>query len=468
MNYSILKPIVLSLFAIVLLSCSNSDPRIQLVDQFLHAEEEFYQFNGNVLVAEKGKIIYQHSFGYANFDTRAPLNDSSVFELASVSKQFTATAILLLQKDGKLSVGDSLRYFFPELPYHGITIHHLLTHTSGLPDYEELIPYHWDHKKIAFNKDMVALLASQKPAIYFKPGTRWQYSNTGFALLASIVEKVSGKSYNDFLLERIFQPLRMTHTRVYNSRRRGEVIPNYAYGFVWSDSLSRFMLPDSLKSFSYVYYMDGIVGDGTVNSTTGDLLKWDRAWRNATLLDTGTINSQLQYPHALADTASNMYYGYGVMVSKDTFGSLIQHSGGWPGYSTQLARYTDDDLTIIILSNNQSVSSGILLGLSHILHGRQVQMPAQLKVIPYDSTSLKHFSGSYKLRSTKFKLKTGPDHIQQVINPWVSRKLYPASADKLFAIDRLDFQIEHKKDGEKDRYYRTFYGVREELERTDR
>ena len=280
------------LLVILLIGCKSKNENQTTstgLDEYLSGQAKHYRFNGNVLVAENGKIIFQKSYGFADFDTKRLLNDSSVFELASVSKQFTATGILLLKDKGKLKLTDSLRQYFPELPYSGITIWHMLTHTSGLPDYEEAMNEKWDRKKIAFNNDMIAFLAKEKLPVLFAPGTKWTYSNTAYAILASIVEKVSGQTFADFLAANIFQPLDMKHSRIYNTRRSlKDTIANYAYGFVYNDSLKKYFIPDSVADLKFVIYLDGIQGDGCVNSTTDDLLKWDRAVKNHTLLKNET------------------------------------------------------------------------------------------------------------------------------------------------------------------------------------
>ncbi len=408
----------------VFFACSKeSDQRIPSLDQFLQSQAQFNKFNGNVLVAEKGKVIFQKSFGYANFDTKELLNDTSVFELASVSKQFTAMGILMLKKEGKLSLNDSLRKFFPELPYHNITIHQMLTHISGLPDYMEAMDPKWDHKKISFNGDMISFLAKEKPALYFKPSTKWEYSNTAYAILASIIEKVSGQSYNDFLTKNIFGPLKMTHTRVYNTRRSGERLTNYAYGYTWSDSLSRYVLPDSLKNMDVVYYLDGIEGDGTINSTTGDLLKWDIALTNKTILDEGSIK-EMRKEQSLVDTVGKAYYGYGVMLAKNDFGRVIQHSGGWPGYHTMLAHYPETDRTIIVLSNNESNSGAIVNSIVNILFGKPVEAAYEHKAIAFDSIALQPFGGSYTFKNRDFELVLKKDHVAQIFKGGQPRKVF--------------------------------------------
>ena len=160
----------------------NAQDNIKQIDSLLTASYKEQKLNGNILIAEKGTIIYQKSFGKANETTGQDLNAESVFELASVSKQFTAMGIMLLKQQGKLSYDDSLRKFIPELPYYNITIRQLLHHTSGLPDYIDLFIKNWDTTKIATNKDMIEQLAKYKPPVLFAPGEKWEYSNTGYAL----------------------------------------------------------------------------------------------------------------------------------------------------------------------------------------------------------------------------------------------------------------------------------------------
>ncbi len=388
------KNLSLVFAALILFACnSNKETKntATQLDEYLTAQSTHYRFNGNVLVAENGKIVFQKSYGYADFDTRRMLNDSSVFELASVSKQFTATAILLLKDKGKLKLTDSLRQYFPELPYAGISIYQMLTHTSGLPDYEEAMNKKWDHSKIAFNNDMITFLSKEKLPVLFAPGTKWTYSNTAYALLASIVEKVSAQSFSEFMAQNIFQPLQMNHTRIYNTRRSlKDTIANYGYGFVYNDSLKKHLMPDSVADLKFVIYLDGIQGDGVVNSTTADLLKWDRSVKNHTLLSEATQNEMLK-EQAMVDTAKKSHYGFGVFMEKTDLGYVISHSGGWPGYTTYLARNVDKDQTFIVLSNNSSPSPAISTALQHILNGKPIVMPYQHKEITMDSVIMQQF-----------------------------------------------------------------------------
>ena len=329
-----------------------ANPLAMSIDSVVRSVADTATFNGNVLVSKGGKIIYQKSFGYANFDTKALLNDSSVFELASVSKQFTAMCIMILQERGKLNYSDDVRKYIPELPYQGMTIRHLLTHTSGIPDYMDLFSKDWNLSDIAFNKDVIELLAKKKPAILFKPGEKWEYSNTAFVLLASLIERVSGMAFGEFLAQNIFTPLDMQHSRTYNTRRsKREIIPNYAYGFVYHDSLKRFILPDSVKELSFVITLDGIQGDGIVNTTTGDLFKWDQALYTEKLVKHATLEEAFTPSKLNNDSIAR--YGFGWGISGDSVsGKIVSHGGGWPGYNTFIVRYLDKNNCIIVLSNN--------------------------------------------------------------------------------------------------------------------
>lgn len=449
-NSSCMKRLFPVLF-ILLLGCDQEEktnPAVHQLDEYLKGMQKHFRFNGNVLVAEKGNIVLQRSYGYANYDDQRSLNDSSVFELASVSKQFTATGILLLKDRGQLQLSDSLRKYFPELPYHGITIQHMLTHTSGLPDYFWPLVEKWDRKKIAFNEDVIAFLAKEKMPLQFEPGKKWEYSNTAYMILASIIEKVSGQSFAVFMAKNIFHPLGMSHSLIYNTRRSlKDTLPNYAYGYAYHDSLKKYILPDSLPDWSFVIYMDGMQGDGTVNSTTGDLLKWDRAVKNHALLQEATQKEMLK-GQSIVDTTKNSTYGYGVFMEKNDFGNIVSHGGGWPGYNTFLARNIEKDQTYIILSNNNSPSSGIANALQHIMAGKQVETPYEHKAIVSDSASLAVFTGDYDALS-KIKIVQKGSRLFRVTPSGNEVELRQESPTKFFYNDESNRQIEFELDSNK-------------------
>jgi CubicO group peptidase (beta-lactamase class C family) len=310
------------------------------------------KFNGNVLIAENGKAIYQKSFGLANEETKENLNSNSIFELQSISKQFTAMAIVLLKEQGKLNYSDDINKYFPDLNfYKNVTIKNLLNHTNGLPDFynEPLINY-FDKAKIATNKDVVELLIREHPAIVFEPNTAYQYNQTGYALLSLIIEKISHKAYADFLASNIFKPLGMKNTFVYNRRQTPLKINNYAYGYI-ADSLNRYVLPDLVAGSKSVVYLDGIIGGRGINSTTSDLLLWDRALKSNTLISKAALN-EIYSPAILNDTKKSEYgFGWKLEYSQ-VYGEIVRHSGSNIGHANWIERHLNNDKTIIILQNH--------------------------------------------------------------------------------------------------------------------
>lgn len=437
-----MKKIFLLLLLFPVIATAQQD-HAQLISRFMKGQHDYFRFNGNVLVAENGKIIYQDALGYADYNTRRMLNNNSVFELASLSKQFTAMGIMICKEKGLLNYDDKVIKFFPLFPYSNITIRQLLTHTSGLPGYEEQFEKNWDHTQIATNKYIPILLAQQHDTLFFAPGTKWKYSNTGYTMLASIIERVSGMSFTDFMKKNIFKPLGMEHTFIYNTRRSLKKIPdNYALGFVYSDSLHRYILPDSLPKFDYVYYLDGIVGDGCVNSTTGDLFKWDRALYGNKLVSKAVLDEMLSplVPTSPRDTTN--FYGFGVMVQPHTDkGKVISHSGGWPGYITYFSRFIDSNQTIIILSNNESSAPQFNAGIQNILANEPLLMPYEHKAINIDTALLDRYAGKYSAFLTlTFIKKNGKLYRHR--QGTADIELKPESNTKFFYDDGTDRQIE--------------------------
>ncbi|MCT3762157.1 serine hydrolase domain-containing protein [Elizabethkingia anophelis] len=415
-----MKKVIILFIAVSSFVYGQKEKKLDSLFTSLYAAKEF---NGNVLVAEKGKVIYEKSFGLANEKTKQKLDKNTVFELASVSKQFTAMGIVQLEKEGKLSYNDPLTKYFPELSfYKPITIDNLLYHTSGLPDYMSLFDKNWDKKKFATNKDIVEMLAKYKPELLFVPGDKYEYSNTGYALLGLIIEKVSKQSYGDYLNKKIFKPLGMANTRVYRSRYKPEKISNYALGYV-VDSLGNKKLLDDLGKEYYTYYLDGIVGDGMVNSTTGDLLKWDRALYGDKLVN--QKDKDLIFSSIVTKDNKDTRYGYGWAIdTKYPFGKIANHSGGWAGYITFIERDLDYDKTIIILQNNDSeAASSPVKQLRNILY--------DIKPIKVDLATLQKYSGKYTKKNSKtFEVFFENNKLYVPLNPQVKLELEAISTNK--------------------------------------
>ncbi|RST59993.1 class A beta-lactamase-related serine hydrolase [Siminovitchia terrae] len=308
--------------------------------------------NGTVLVAKKGEILYEGAFGDADLSTNRPLTSRSVFNLASVSKPITATAILLLVQEGKLSLDDYLNKWIPDLPYEGITIRHLLNHTNGLPDYLDLFEVYWDKAKIADNDDLLRYLIKYKPERLFAPNERVEYSNTGYILLAIIVERITDMDFSDFLQENIFKPLKMTRTQAIGVRKENIEIDDYAYGYVYDVYAGEYILADDFEESKMVTYLDGMLGDGGIQSTVRDLYLYERALSSGNLINDELLKEA--YKPAVTETETPFKYGFGWILEDDKEkGQIIWHSGGWPGYVTHLKRFIDHDIVVIVLRNKE-------------------------------------------------------------------------------------------------------------------
>lgn len=382
--------IIFCFLTISILQTAVSQVNVEALDTYLGSLYENGKFNGNVLLADRGQIVYQKSFGIANQTTKEKLSLNHVFETASVSKQFTAMAILILKDKKKLSLDDEISKYIPEMKnYPPINIKNLLHHTSGLPDYLKLDSL-FDKSKMNNNKDVIDIYAKYTPNLDFLPNTQHLYSNTNYVLLASIIEKVSKQSFGDFLQNEIFIPLEMKNTLVYRRRYQPRQVENYAYGYIFSTSENRYILPDSLAQYRKVIYFDGIQGDGVVNSTLGDLLKWDRALYTDKLATKESL-AEMFTPTPLSND-SYYQYGYGWRIHKNSqFGKVVSHSGGWPGYNAYIERHLDNDKTIIILSNTNTSFQPY-----NVLQRTLYHLPIPYEII-IDKNVLKRYIGEYEL-----------------------------------------------------------------------
>jgi CubicO group peptidase (beta-lactamase class C family) len=330
----------------------NADKRIDAVMQQLHKTRGF---NGNVLVAKHGKIIYENAIGWADYLHRDSLKIGSQFELASVTKTMTSTAILLLMERGKLKLDDDVKKFFPDFPYDGVTIRLLLTHRSGMMNYVYFTDglyrsQHWDQRKGLSNKDEMALIAQYKPRPFNKPDKRFLYNNSNFMVLGSIIEKITGQSYADFMKENVFKPAGMEHTAVY-SKAVYDKIPVDVVGHDrgrWKYSVAQ-------------NFLDGPVGDKGIYSTVGDLYIFDRALRNGRLLKQATMDSA--YVPRNPVIHGHFSYGYGWRIFEAPGQQVIYHTGWWHGFRHIYLRDIKDDITIVLLTN---LSNGSLLKLDDL------------------------------------------------------------------------------------------------------
>lgn len=336
---------------IFLIGCGGKEKEIKSFSEKIDSlMATIPDFSGTILIADNGKSIYHKAFGFANRETNQKMDTTSVFELASVSKQFTSMLIAMLRGENKLDFDDTIEKYLPGLPYPGITIRHLLNHTSGLPDYQKLMDEQWDKTKVATNDDIIAYLKKFHPPSLFQPGDKYLYSNTGYVLLGSIVEKASGEEFIAFCNKRIFGPFAMTSTNIRNKSQK-ELMTNFARGYILVPKKKRYVLADSFPSSNYTIWLGGRKGPGRVSSTTSDLLKWDQALYTEKAVTKKTLDEIFAPAKLNSDSLSN--YGFGWMLRKDSLlGNIVFHTGDNPGYKTEIIRYIDKKKTLIVLCNN--------------------------------------------------------------------------------------------------------------------
>ncbi|HMM12167.1 MAG TPA: serine hydrolase domain-containing protein [Bacteroidales bacterium] len=303
--------------------------------------------NGVVLYAEKGRVVYEKAFGY-EFPQRKknPLHLGSRFELASVSKMFTATAVLMLVEQRLVDLDADIRQYISEWPYAGVTVRHLLTHRSGLPRYEYVADEFWaDKEKPLTNEKMIRLFVNHQPQPYFAPGKGFNYCNTNYALLASIVERVSGLPFDVFMRERIFNPARMYNAGIYRMPSeeqlmefRTDVVPGYD---VRRRGLER--VPED--------YLNGVMGDKIMHATARDLYQFHMALENGLLLRDETLREAYSPGSPRRRFSDNYGFGWRIKASAD---STVYHYGWWKGFRSYFLRDLKNDRVMIVLTNKSA------------------------------------------------------------------------------------------------------------------
>lgn len=339
--------------------------KAEKIDEFMKYCHSNGLFNGTVLVAENGTLIYINAFGFADFETKRELQVTSPFYLASVSKQFTAMAIMILKERGKLNYEDKLSKFFPQFPSYAsqVTIHHLMTHTSGIANHYRLGTYKAD----LTNREVLEILVKQDTLDFF-PGEKYSYSNGGYVLLAMIVATASRQPFHKFMKENIFEPLQMNHSLVYDESK--PKIRERAVGFNMYGEKSDYELLTS--------------GAGGIYSNIEDLFKWDRALYTEKLVKASTLAEAYQPFILKNDSTSN--YGYGWSISEDETGKTVAHTGRLSGFRTYIERHLKKQNTIAFLTNqgNATALLGIQKGLRNILLGQDFELPKkQIQVTMY-------------------------------------------------------------------------------------
>ncbi|MFK7922314.1 MAG: serine hydrolase domain-containing protein [Bacteroidia bacterium] len=304
-----------------------------------------HDFSGTVLIAENGQIVHQGAYGYANTRKREPLNIHSTFQLASVSKPITAIAALLLYEDGSLQLDEPVKTYLPEFPYANINVRHLLEHRSGLCRYMGLGQDYWNKHYFLSNQKVVDLLVEHPMRLRFRPGRKFQYNNTNYALLAAIIERLSGQSFSEFVDMRVFKPLGMQNSAAYNLMEKGKV-SGRAQGYIKGRRSYQAAEGD---------YLDGVLGDKGVYSNVTDLYTLDQALYEGRLLKAETVKMMFE---ATASFQRGRNYALGWRLKK-WLPQVAYHFGWWRGFRTCFIRDMEAKRTIIILSNRVNAKKPI-------------------------------------------------------------------------------------------------------------
>ena len=314
------------------------------VDEYIRAEMEKQHIPGlSLLVSRDGNPIRAQGYGLANVELQVPVKPETVFQSGSLGKQFTATAVMMLVEENKIGLEDPLTKFFPDAPaaWKQVTVRELLSHTAGFTDYPKSFNFRKD-----YTEDEVLKIVEGIPVAY-PAGTKWSYSNLGYATLGILIHKVTGKFYGDFLQERIFKPLDMSTTRIISE---ADIIPNRAAGYR--------LVKGELKNQEWVAPMINTTADGSLYFSINDLAKWDAALYTEKLLKRSSLDQMWTVAKLQNGQPNQDHYGFGWSIETKNGHKVIGHGGSWQGFKTHISRYVDDKLTVVVLINQADAEPG--------------------------------------------------------------------------------------------------------------
>ncbi len=384
-------------------------------------------FMGSVLVARGSEVIFNKGYGFANLEWDIPDSPATKFRLGSITKQFTAASILLLEERGMLKTEDPVKKHLPDAPaaWDKITIFHLLTHTSGIPSFTGFSEYH-SLEPFAASAEKIVGWFRDKP-LDFAPGDKWNYSNSGYVLLGHLIEKISGKSYEAFIRENIFTPLRMEDSG-YDSN--SAIIPHRASGYSPS---ARGPLNTNFIHMSIPF------SAGALYSTTGDLLRWEQGLFGGKVLSATSLQKMT--------TPVKSDYAFGLQVHTVGTRKVIEHGGGIEGFNTHLAYYPEDKLTVAVLANlNGQAPAEIARKLAALAHGEATQVTSERKEITVSPATLARYVGTYELAPRiDIKITLAGNQLMGQLSGQAKYPLF-AESETLFFLKVVDAQIEFAKD----------------------
>lgn len=397
---------ILTCLLVILAASPVFSQKAKQIEQLLAAYDKAGKFNGTILIAEKGKIIFEKSYGYKNGPKKEKNTNNSLYRIFSTTKMFTSAVILKLEEEGKLSINDKLSKYFPGFPKgDSITIGNLLSHTSGIPNETG--------SENTVDEETFMKFISAKP-LNFSPGKQWDYSNSGYYILGYIIKKVSGMDYEKAIESYILKPLQMNHTGFHFNNVTDE---NKAFGYEF--------LSDNNSNEAFRFKTDHPFAAGAMYSTVEDLFKFNESFKNNTILKKETIDKMFT-------TYLNDHYGLGSDVIIEDGKKRIGHGGGGPGYRSIYYRILEDDICFIAMSNyNLSYTDLIVPKIEKILYNKPYKIPTPFKTDPQD---LKKLEGIYSTGKTDFYVTVLDG---QVI---LREKGYPACS--LLPITPTSFQLD--------------------------
>ncbi|SPF45053.1 Beta-lactamase (fragment) [Candidatus Sulfopaludibacter sp. SbA4] len=393
-------------------------------DKYINPLVEQNQFIGSVLVARDGKPIFRKGFGLADREWNIPNGPDTKFRLGSITKQFTATAILQLVEAGKLKTEDPVSKYYTDAPasWSKITIHNLLTHTSGIPSYTEIPGFFQKQAMFDLTPAEIVKLTEDKP-LDFEPGEKWKYDNSGYILLGYVIEKVSGQTYADYIRQHIFEPLGMHDTGYDNTK---DILPHRASGYVYQGGRWQ-NAPYLAMTLPYAA--------GSLYSTVDDLLIWDQALYAGKPLTAASFEKMF--------TPYKNGYGYGWGIGKQFDHKQISHGGGINGFSTVISRFPDDKVTVIVLSNMQSPAVGrIGSALAGMVFGIDPVVHSEIKI---ESKLLDDYAGVYTLPPGAFTIARDGDRLMGGPEGQRAQPLIPYDRDKFF-VRAAETELEFRRD----------------------
>lgn len=413
----------------ILMLCTSvanaQDDTVAKFEKYLDACADVDGFSGSVLVARDGAPVFTQGYGYANIETHEPNRPWTRFRLGSVTKAFTAMAVLILKEQGKLALDDPVGKYIEDAPdaWKPVTIRHLLTHTSGIPNFTSHPDYVARIREVSTPTSTIKRF-KDKP-LDFEPGSKFAYSNSGYVLLGAIIEKVSGQRYRDFLKANIFDPLGMSHTDYDDT---AAIVPNRAAGYAGD------LETDSVKNAAFLD-MSIPHAAGALASTVGDLAIWDRALRD------GKLISKESYDELYKPVHND--YAFGWVVRTRDGHRMIGHGGGINGFATELDRYPDDKLCVVVLSNFENAPSArIARDLAEIAFGNSVEPPKRRKTIALSAEAIAPFVGQYQLGpGAIFTVTADDDRLFGQLTGQPRVRLF-ASAPREFFVKVVDAVIE--------------------------